>query len=61
MKSAWNLKTSERATIETVVLQIGRVTFGSELRGEKWIDPKPLFTTPAIVCGYNLRSYVGRR
>jgi len=36
-----------------VVLQIERVAFGSELRGEKWIDPKPLLTTPAIVCGYN--------
>jgi hypothetical protein len=34
-----------------VVLQIGRVAFGSELRGEKWIDPKPLSIVLKIVCG----------
>jgi hypothetical protein len=26
------------------------VAIGSELRGEKWIDPKPLFPVPTIMC-----------
>jgi hypothetical protein len=36
------------------------VAIGSELWGEKWVDPKPLSTMPAIVCGHSPRSHTER-
>jgi hypothetical protein len=33
-----------------MVLQKGCVAIGSELRGEKRVDPKPLLVMPTIMC-----------
>jgi hypothetical protein len=33
-----------------MVFQKGCVAIGSELLGEKWVDPKPLLAVPAIKC-----------
>jgi hypothetical protein len=48
IEHARTLKFSERAAIETIVLQKGRVAIGGELRGENHVGLKPLLVAPAI-------------
>jgi hypothetical protein len=48
-KKCLSFKNLRAATIETTYRQKD-VAIGSELRGEKRVDPKPLLVVPAIMC-----------
>jgi hypothetical protein len=46
-----------------MVLQKGCVAIGSELQGEKWVDPKPLLAAPTIMglCEDIVQSHIWER